>query len=66
MVRRVGLGQVGSGRSLSRSLCPSLTVAAEGTQSARCSDIKEAAAEAPSPSSCSPAAGGSPAPRPKA
>lgn len=29
--------------------CPSLTVAAERTQSAWCSDIKEEAAEAPSP-----------------
>lgn len=29
--------------------CPSLTVAAQRTQSAGCSDIKEEAAEAPSP-----------------
>lgn len=32
-----------------RFCCPSLTVAAGGTQSARCSNIKEEAVEAPSP-----------------
>lgn len=46
--------------------CPSLTEAAGRTQSARCSDIKEAAAEALSPKSCSLGAGGFPAPRLKA
>ena len=46
--------------------CPSLTVAAERTQSAWCSDIKEEAAEAPSPWSCALWAGGSPAPHLKA
>lgn len=48
------------------SAAPSLTVAAQRTQSAWCSDIKEEAAEAPSPKSCSLGAGGSPAPRLKA
>lgn len=43
-----GGGRVRPGRAAA-VCCPSLTAAAERTQSARCSDIKEEAAEAPSP-----------------
>ena len=59
----------GEGGGLLLIGCPSLTEAAGRTQSARCSDIKEAAAaeeEALSPKSCSLGAGGFPAPRLKA